>query len=143
MLRPAETERQWRQQRLHVPFEVEEIHLPRALPPLLGFGQAAYRPGQHLFLPNSICRGNEAQTGLEHPDARVLAVEVVGDHRQQAAPQGGTHHRHVRGDRVGQGQRLLLRIQQFLQRRIHEAVGDHLLIATSGQKPPQRLQRQP
>ena len=71
----------------------------------------------------------EAQAGLEDTHTVLLAVLVVHHRRQQAGQQRQTHSGHFAGNWAWQNQRFLTRVNQLLNFRVHEAVGDHFLIA--------------
>ena len=93
---------------------------------------AADDAAQHQVLANSQRRlsvRHKAQAALKDAHAVLLAVLVIHHGVQQAGPQGEAHRRHLAGDRARQDQRLFARVQQLLNFRVDEAVGDHFLVA--------------
>ena len=129
------------QHRLDIGLGVEEVHAVTAVGPAFRQALAADGAGEHGFLLQAFQLTDEAQAAFEQADPRLLAVEVVLQRLDQARPEAGTHRRHVGGDRVGQGQRLGARIEQFEQGRIDEAEGDRFLVAAGDQQAPQQRQR--
>ena len=87
---------------------------------------------QHHVLTDtqrSLSVRHKAQTGFKNTYAVLLSVLVVDHGRQQAGPQGQTHCRHFAGDWVWQNQRFFTRVNQLLNFRINEAIGNNFLIA--------------
>ena len=106
---------------------------------------AADDPTQHHILTDAqrcLSVRNEAQTSLEDTDTVLLAVLVVHHRRQQAGQQRQTHGGHFAGDWAWQNQRFFTRMNQLLNLRVHEAVGDHFLIAFIVQHGFHTLERQ-
>ena len=99
---------------------------------MLFIAVAADSASQHQILTDTeICLGirHKAQTGFEDTHAALLTVLVIHDGAKQTGPQGEAHRGHFAGDRAWQNQGFLAWVDQLLQFRIHEAVGDHFLIA--------------
>ena len=106
---------------------------------------AADGPGQHHILTNAQRRigvRHKAQTTLKDAYPALLTVLVVDHGPQQASPQRQAHRRHFAGDRAWQDQRLFTGVDQLLDFRVDEAVGDHFLIAFVIQQRFHALQRQ-
>ena len=106
---------------------------------------AADRPGQHHILTNAQRRigvRHKAQAALKDAHPALLTVLVVDYGAQQAGPQRQAHRRHFAGDRAWQDQRLFPGVDQLLDFRVDEAVGDHFLIAFVVQQRFHALQRQ-
>lgn len=58
------------------------------------------QPGEALWLAQAVRAREIGAPQFEKANARLLAVEVVGQGSEQAAPQRGAHHRHLAGDGI-------------------------------------------
>ncbi|MOA00057.1 hypothetical protein D3C78_1194010 [compost metagenome] len=138
MLARHETEGLWcagiTQQRFHIGFRVEEVDAVATIGPAFRLAAAAEDASEHGLLLETFELADKTQATLEQTYARLLAVQVVLQRLDQARPQRRTHRSHVRGNRIGQQQRLDARVEQFEQPGIDEAVGDRFLVTTCHQQ---------
>ncbi|MNJ39924.1 hypothetical protein D3C77_348060 [compost metagenome] len=128
------------QQCFDVSLHIEEVDGVATVGPAFRQATATHHTSQHWLLLQVAQLADKAQAAFEQTHAVLLTVEVVLQRLDQARPQGGTHGRHVAGDRVGQQQRLDARAEQFEQFRVDEAVGDGFLIAAGNQQAAQGRQ---
>ena len=106
--------------------------------PLLRQSRPAGNTGEGVDLARRRRPRRETRPVLEQPNALLLAALILERRAHQSWPQRHAHHRQVARDRVRQRERVALREQSCLQRRIDEGERDRLLVAARGERLEQR-----